>query len=162
MKRLIKRYRNRKLYDVYSGSFVNLLDLAQMIRSGDELVIIEHETKKDITDFVLIQVIIELIKNQARKVSLSRLLHSLIKANWTSLHHILKVLLASVPTAKFSETTARSTKTIHQKFNLGKILKSLQSSLAPTKSDEVRKLKAKIAQPQKELKNLKSFTKNGG
>jgi polyhydroxyalkanoate synthesis repressor PhaR len=100
MKRIIKRYKNRKLYDVRTGSFVTLLDLVTMIKNGDKILVLEHDTQQDITDKILIQVIIELVKTRKPMFSLSELLHNLIKSDWQLLHKILRVVLFPVPAAK--------------------------------------------------------------
>lgn len=50
---VIKRYQNRKLYDVEQSRYVTTDDLARMIREGQTVQVIDHETDDDITPTVL-------------------------------------------------------------------------------------------------------------
>ncbi len=49
-KRIIKRYSNRKLYDTRGSSYVTLLQIAEMIRDGEDVQVIDNATKEDKTD----------------------------------------------------------------------------------------------------------------
>lgn len=64
MKRIIKRYHNRKLYDTSSSTYVTLEDIAVLIKRGDEVQILDNATKRDITGQTLAQVIFEEEKKQ--------------------------------------------------------------------------------------------------
>ena len=57
--RLIKRYKNRKLYDTTSGSYVSLIDIAGFIREGDTVHVTDRSTGEDITPSTLVQIILE-------------------------------------------------------------------------------------------------------
>lgn len=57
--KIIKRYQNRKLYDTHESSYVTLDEIAKMIRSGDELRVIDNKTKNDITAATLTQLLFE-------------------------------------------------------------------------------------------------------
>lgn len=56
-KKIIKRYGNRKLYDTEQSSYVVLNDIAKMIRNNEEVCVIDNETKDDITNSTLTQII---------------------------------------------------------------------------------------------------------
>ncbi|MGB5984527.1 MAG: polyhydroxyalkanoate synthesis regulator DNA-binding domain-containing protein [Desulfobacterales bacterium] len=55
--RTIKKYVNRKLYDTLEKSYITMEGLAELIRSGEEVVIIDNRTKEDITAAVLTQLL---------------------------------------------------------------------------------------------------------
>ena len=55
--KIIKRYGNRKLYDTEQSSYVVLSDIAKMIRNKEEVRVIDNETKDDITNSTLTQII---------------------------------------------------------------------------------------------------------
>ena len=57
--KVIKRYHNRKLYDTSNSSYVTLEDIADMIKRGDEVQIIDNTSKDDITGQTLAQIIFE-------------------------------------------------------------------------------------------------------
>ena len=56
---IIKRYSNRKLYDTSDSCYVTLEDIADMIRQGEDIQVIENNTKQDITSTTLAQIIFE-------------------------------------------------------------------------------------------------------
>ena len=58
-RRIIKRYQNRKLYDTQQSCYVTLDEISQMIRGGDDLVVIDNKTKNDITYSTLTQLLFE-------------------------------------------------------------------------------------------------------
>ncbi|MBI4675575.1 MAG: pesticidal protein Cry15Aa [Chloroflexi bacterium] len=56
---IIKRYNNRKLYDTHAKRYVTLLDLAELIRRGDDVIVLDHANGEDITSQVQAQIILE-------------------------------------------------------------------------------------------------------
>jgi len=72
-RRIIKRYSNRKLYDTKGSSYVTLLQIAEMIREGEEVQIIDNATKEDKTDVTLALIISEELRNKPRGIPLSTL-----------------------------------------------------------------------------------------
>jgi polyhydroxyalkanoate synthesis repressor PhaR len=62
--RVIKRYANRKLYDTQHSRYVTLDQIADMIRGGDDVKIVDNKTKEDLTSVTLAQIIFEEEKRQ--------------------------------------------------------------------------------------------------
>src|SRR5687768_6673074 len=62
--RVIKRYANRKLYDTQHSRYVTLDQIAEMIRHGDDVKIVDNKTKEDLTSITLAQIIFEEEKKQ--------------------------------------------------------------------------------------------------
>ena len=56
---VIRKYANRRLYNTATGGFVTLADLHEMIRRGDDFVVREAKTDRDITAWVLAQIVAE-------------------------------------------------------------------------------------------------------
>jgi polyhydroxyalkanoate synthesis repressor PhaR len=78
-RRIIKRYSNRKLYDTKDSRYVTLLQIAEMVRAGEEVQIIDNNTKDDLTEITLAQIIYEEQKAHSRSVplqTLKELIHS--------------------------------------------------------------------------------------
>jgi polyhydroxyalkanoate synthesis repressor PhaR len=78
-RRVIKRYSNRKLYDTKGSRYVTLLQIAEMVRGGEEVQIIDNNTKDDLTEITLAQIIYEEQKARSRNVplqTLKELIHS--------------------------------------------------------------------------------------
>jgi polyhydroxyalkanoate synthesis repressor PhaR len=72
-RRIIKRYSNRKLYDTKDSRYVTLLQIAEMVRAGEEVQIIDNNTKDDLTEITLAQIIYEEQKSHSRNVPLQTL-----------------------------------------------------------------------------------------
>ena len=72
-RRIIKRYSNRKLYDTKDSRYVTLLQIAEMVRGGEEVQIIDNNTKDDLTEITLAQIIYEEQKAHSRSVPLQTL-----------------------------------------------------------------------------------------
>lgn len=72
-RRIIKRYSNRKLYDTKDSRYVTLLQIAEMVRGGEEVQIIDNNSKEDLTEVTLAQIIYEEKKANSRTVPLQTL-----------------------------------------------------------------------------------------
>jgi polyhydroxyalkanoate synthesis repressor PhaR len=55
---LIKRYPNRKLYDTEAKSYITLEGVAALIRNGEDVQVIDHESGEDLTTLTLTQIIL--------------------------------------------------------------------------------------------------------
>ena len=64
--RIIKRYQNRKLYDTHQSCYVTLEEIAQIIREGNEIQVIDNKTKNDITYITQIQLLFDQEKKSTR------------------------------------------------------------------------------------------------
>jgi polyhydroxyalkanoate synthesis repressor PhaR len=62
--RVIKRYSNRKLYDTQSSRYVTLEQIADLIREGEDVRIVDNNSKEDLTSITLAQIIFEEEKKQ--------------------------------------------------------------------------------------------------
>jgi len=72
-RRTIKRYSNRKLYDTRQSRYVTLLQIAEMVRAGEDVQIIDNATKEDKTDVTLALIISEELKARPRAIPLATL-----------------------------------------------------------------------------------------
>lgn len=57
--KIIKRYTNRKLYDTVESRYVTLDEIAEMVKAGAEVQIVDNRTKEDLTSVTLAQIIFE-------------------------------------------------------------------------------------------------------
>jgi polyhydroxyalkanoate synthesis repressor PhaR len=79
MQRLIKRYESRKLYDTEESRYVSLDEMAEWIRGGHEVRVVDNATGADVTAQMLTQIILD----EGRKGTAflpSELLHELVRA----------------------------------------------------------------------------------
>ena len=56
---VIKKYANRRLYNTGTSTYVTLDDLAEMVKSEDDFVVIDAKSGEDITRSVLTQIIFD-------------------------------------------------------------------------------------------------------
>ena len=75
--KVIKRYTNRKLYDTVESRYVTLDEIAEMIKAGQEVKVVDNRSKEDLTSVTLAQIIFEEEKKTS-KMSL-RTLKDLIR-----------------------------------------------------------------------------------
>ncbi len=72
-RRVVKRYSNRKLYDTKDSKYVTLLEIADFVRAGEDIQVIDNATKEDKTEVTLALIISEELKTQPRGIPLSTL-----------------------------------------------------------------------------------------
>lgn len=61
---LFKKYANRRLYNMSESKYMTLDDMANIIREGSDVKVIDAKTKEDVTSFILTQIILEQAKNK--------------------------------------------------------------------------------------------------
>lgn len=64
--KVIKRYTNRKLYDTVESRYVTLEEIAEMVKAGTEVRIVDNRTKEDLTSVTLAQIIFEEEKREGQ------------------------------------------------------------------------------------------------
>jgi polyhydroxyalkanoate synthesis repressor PhaR len=103
--KVIKRYSNRKLYDTDRSKYVTLDEIARMIKAGDEIVIIDNESKEDLTAVTLTQIIYEEEKRESRMPL--GMLRNLIQTGGTSLQEFFDKQVKA-PAMDFRENVEKS------------------------------------------------------
>lgn len=95
MARIIKRYDNRKLYDTTTSEYVSLSDIADLVRRGKTVKVVDNPTGEDITAQTLTQIILEEGKD-GRQLIPSELLHDLVRRSGAALDSGLGQIQAMV------------------------------------------------------------------
>ena len=78
MPRVIRRYENRKLYDTEQKCYVSLADLAELIREGQDIQVVETPSGEDVTARTLTNIIVEAEREGQEPLS-SGFLHDVIR-----------------------------------------------------------------------------------
>ena len=55
---LIKKYANRKLYDTQTSRYITLEGIADLVRDGHEIQVVDRDTGQDITQVILSQIVL--------------------------------------------------------------------------------------------------------
>jgi len=70
--RVIKRYANRKLYDMSESCYITHDEIAALVEEGEEVRIIDNRTKEDLTSATLTQILFDK-ERRARKLPIDTL-----------------------------------------------------------------------------------------
>ncbi len=92
--RIVKRYSNRKLYDTVESRYVTLPQIAELVRKGEDVRIIDNNTKEDLTSVTLAQILYEEERKQSSTLPLTTLKDLLNTARE-------RVMLTLPPVARF-------------------------------------------------------------
>jgi polyhydroxyalkanoate synthesis repressor PhaR len=92
---VIKRYANRKLYDIQESRYVTLEGLEELIRAGKEISVVDANSGEDLTSVTLAQIILENERNR-RAALPTAFLHQLIKHGETWQDFVQTSLRASM------------------------------------------------------------------
>jgi polyhydroxyalkanoate synthesis repressor PhaR len=87
----IKRYPNRKLYDTEAKKYITLDGIAELIRNGEDVQVIDHTTEEDLTAVTLTQIIFEQEKKKSGFLPTS-VLTGLVQAGGDTLNNLRRTL----------------------------------------------------------------------
>ncbi len=60
MEKLIKKYKNRRLYDMEKSQYIKTEDLQQYVMDGTPFKVVDSESGKDLTNATLLQILVEM------------------------------------------------------------------------------------------------------
>ncbi len=83
--RLVKKYANRKLYDTGGKRYVTMEDLALIVKSGEEIRVVDNETGRDLTVGIVKQLLVR--EEPEREISPSFLMQVLRKGPTSLFDH---------------------------------------------------------------------------
>ncbi len=75
---IIKRYENRKLYDTEARKYVSLPELAELVRKGETIQVLDNVSGDDLTNATLTQIILDEGK-KGNSLIPTDLLHDLVR-----------------------------------------------------------------------------------
>jgi polyhydroxyalkanoate synthesis repressor PhaR len=85
---VIRKYGNRRLYDTSASRYVNLEEIARMVRDGSEIQVVDSGTGEDVTRVILTQIIVEEARDQKAGLPL-HVLRELVVASEGATHELL-------------------------------------------------------------------------
>ena len=92
---IIKRYPNRKLYDTAAKRYVTLEGIANLVRRGEDVQVVDYETGEDLTALTLAQIIFEEARQKSGLLPRT-LLAGLIRAGGDTLHYLRRTFYTSL------------------------------------------------------------------
>lgn len=152
---LIKKYSNRKLYDLNRSRYITLEEIADLIRKGDHVKIVDAETQEDLTNITLVQILLE--EEKRRNLLPVAFLHQLIKYG-EIYQDAFRQYLSSSLEAMIS-MQQKAAKGVEQWAKLGGVREGTSSQEPATQESsssmkaELASLKEKLAQLEKKLES---------
>ena len=67
-KHLIKKYANRKLYDTRTSRYITLDEIAQLVREGHEIKVVDRDNGADLTQVTLSQIVLSAEKRGPSRI----------------------------------------------------------------------------------------------
>jgi polyhydroxyalkanoate synthesis repressor PhaR len=145
---VIKKYENRRLYDTSRSRYVNLEDVARMVRDGMDVQVVDAATGEDLTRVVLTQVIMEDAKGNSSGLPLD-LLRRLIMASDRATHEFLSWYLTTVTDVYHKAQAALHT---HPLDVVRGLLASQQPHPGPSPADEIAALRRRVRELEDRLR----------
>ena len=93
---IIRKYENRRLYDTTNSRYVNLDEIARMVREGRELQVLDAATGEDLTRLILTQIIVDDAKEQDSTFPLDILRQMVVASGKATQENTLKYMKAVV------------------------------------------------------------------
>jgi polyhydroxyalkanoate synthesis repressor PhaR len=92
MTRLIKKYKNRRLYDTETSQYIKVEQLQRYVVDGVQFKIEDSETGKDLTNSILLQIIVEMEAGPTQFLS-PEILRQIISLANHPMHATLKSMM---------------------------------------------------------------------
>jgi polyhydroxyalkanoate synthesis repressor PhaR len=93
---VIRKYGNRRLYNTAESRYVNLDEVAQMVREGKDVQVKDAVTGEDLTRLVLTQIIVERAKAADSDLPLDMLRQMVVASGRVAQETMLKYMKAAV------------------------------------------------------------------
>ena len=173
--RVIKKYPNRKFYDTWNSSYVTLEDIANMVKRGYDIKVIDNKSGEDITPIILSQLFFE--EGKKRKATLPiNVLKKLIMGGEDSITQFFSRLTQSSiqsikdKSDKFIDSTDDGlAKMKDMLLSTQKMLDDFQKrvdqktkdflerlALAPSQAREIEMLQQKVEDLEEKIKDLEA------
>ena len=145
---VIKKYPNRRLYNTASRTYVNLNDLAALIRKGEEIRVVDAKTGEDLTRVVLTQIIVEDAKDAPTGLPLELLRQLIIASDRAGQEFIMWYLKSAFDTYEKVQGAVqdRLQDVRAAAFSPLNLVKNLLTPEPPQASDELEQLRRRVAE----------------
>lgn len=101
MSRLIKKYKNRRLYDTEISQYITVEQLQRYVVDGIPFTVEDSQTDKDITNSILLQILVEMESGPSQFLS-SELLRQIISLANHPMHvsfkSMMEQMVQAIPT----------------------------------------------------------------
>jgi len=154
---LIRKCGDRRLYDTSASRYVNLKDIARMVRDGiDDVSVVDGRSDRNLTHIILTQVIVEDAKEQQIALPL-QLLTQLVRASDKATHDFLSWYLDTTldlyqkAQKTVSTRLSEAKNVVSSPLDFMRNLLAGQSSPPAPERGEVEKLRRQVEELQQRL-----------
>ena len=159
---VIRKYANRRLYDTSNSRYINLEDIAALVRNGKNVQVLDAATGEDITRVTLTQIIVEDAKGQPSGLPLELLKQLIVTTDHVGQEFILWYLKSAFDTYQKVQSSVQNRLSQMQSAALSPLQMMrhlMESSGGADKrsetSEEIAELRRRLAEleaPRKEPK----------
>jgi len=89
---LIKKYENRRLYNTLTSQYINQDQVAQLVRDGRDLQVVDATTGEDVTRLILAQIVVEDAKTPDSIFPLDVLRHMILASGRATQENALRYM----------------------------------------------------------------------
>src|SRR5271166_5933569 len=149
---VIKKYANRRLYDTSASRYINLEDIAALVRNGKQVQVVDASRGEDLTRVTLTQIIVEDARGQPSGLPLELLRQLIIASDRVGQEFIMWYLNSAFDAYKKVQSSLQTRLSEMQSAALSPLqaVKSLLQNAGAEKTgdsgDEVRELRQRIAE----------------
>ncbi len=140
--RVIKRYSNRKLYDMADSRYITLDRIAEYVRGGQEIKVIDNQSQEDLTAVILSQILFEQEKRKRGGFLPISTLQSILQSGEKVFERTIAkpVIHARVGAErKVTEWVGEAEKTVNRLVKKGEALDGQAAALKSAISDLMQK-----------------------
>lgn len=148
---VIKKYANRRLYDTSGSRYINLEDIAALVRNGKDLQVVDAKTGEDLTRVTLTQIIVEDAREQPTGLPLELLRQLIVASDRVGQEFIMWYLTSAFDAYKKVQSTLESRLTDVQSVALSPL--QMMKRFVPGPAAE------KASDPGAELQELQELRK---
>jgi polyhydroxyalkanoate synthesis repressor PhaR len=155
VKRVFKKYeKNRRLYDTATSRYVNLEELATLIRNGTEVQIVDAQSGEDLTRVTLMQIIMEDAKEKPTGLPLELLRQLIVASDQAGREFFMWYLSSAFDTYRKLQSALESGIAEVQsaaQSPLQRMKNFIQNNMPGTSGDEVQELRQRLAELEARL-----------
>ena len=150
---VIKKYANRRLYDTSNSRYINLEDIAALVRNGKEVQVVDASSGEDITRVTLTQIIVEDAKDQPTGLPLELLRQLIVASDRVGQEFIMWYLKSAFDTYQKVQSSLQTRLTEMHSAALSplQMMKSFIQNSAPEKNGESNQELEQLRQRLSEL-----------
>ena len=148
---VIKKYANRRLYDTSGSRYINLEDIAALVRNGKDLQVVDAKTGKDVTRVTLTQIIVEDAKEQPTGLPLELLRQLIVASDRVGQEFIMWYLKSAFDAYKKVQNTLENRLTEVQSVAMSPL--QMMKKFIPGSATE------KASEPGTEMQELQALRK---